>query len=134
MYFAEKGKGSYLNGKKLRVSKKNKLRDCVLAFSLPNEIKLSRKTLAILNKNYGTFRAVRNFGSAALNLCYVAEEKFDLYFSLEIKSWDIAAAKLIVEEAQGKITNLDGKRWKLRDKNFAASNEIMHSKFMKLLK
>ena len=134
MYFAEKGKGAYLNGNKLRVSKENKFMDSIITFSLPHEIKLSQKTLSILSRNYGTFRAVRNFGSAALNLCYVAEEKFDLYFSLDIKAWDVAAAKLIVEEAQGKITNINNKRWNLNDKTIVASNKILHNKFIRLLK
>ena len=134
MYFAEKGKGSYLNNKKLHVSKKNNLEHCILGFSLPNDIGVGKKTLSILGKNFGMFRAFRNFGSAALNLCYVANARFDLYFSLNIKAWDIAAAKLIVEEARGKATNFDNKKWNINDQTIAASNGILHNEFIKLLK
>jgi len=134
MFFAEKGKGSYLNNKRLHVSKKNKLKDCLITFSLPSSIKIAGKTLLILARNYGTFRGIRNFGSAALNLCYIAEAKFDLYFSLSIRSWDAAAAKLIVEEAKGKITNLNGKEWNTKNENLVATNGILHNKFIKLLK
>lgn len=134
MFFAEKGKGSYLNNKKLYVSKKNKLKDCLITFSLPSSIRIAGKTLLILNKNYGIFRGIRNVGSAALNLCYIADAKFDLYFSLIIRSWDAAAAKLIVEEAKGNTTNLDGKSWSTQDSNLVATNGILHNKFIKLLK
>ncbi len=134
MYFAEKGKGSYLNNRKLKVSKKNDLEHCILGFNLPQEVKLGKKTLGILRKNHGKFRAFRNFGSAALNLCYVADKRFDLYFSPDINAWDIAAAKLIVEEAQGKITNIDNNKWKLNDKTIVGSNKILHNEFIKLLK
>ena len=134
MFFAEKGKGSYLNNKKLGVSKKNKLEHCILGFNLASRINLCKKKLGILRKNHGKFRAQRNFGSAALNLCYVADKRFDLYFSLDIKAWDIAAAKLIVEEAGGKITNINNKKWSINDKTIVGSNKILYNKFIKLLK
>jgi len=134
MFFAEKGKGSYLNNKKLHVSKKNKFEESVLGFSLPSNVSIARKSLAILSKNYGTFRALRNMGSAALNLCYIADRKFDLYFTLNLNSWDVAAAKLVVEEAGGKITNLKSEKWDISDRTIVASNKILHGKFIKLLK
>ena len=134
IFFAEKGKGSYLNDKKLQVSKKNKLKDCIVGFSLPSNANVSKKTLRILSKTYGEFRALRNFGSAALNLCYVADKRSDLYFSLNIKAWDIAAAKLIAEEGGCKVTNLNGKKWDIKDREVVAGNKILHNKFIKLLK
>ncbi len=134
MYFAEKGKGSYLNGKKLRVSGKKGFGECMLGFSLPNDIGIAKRTLSMLSKDYGTFRAIRNTGSASLNLCHVADKKYDLYFSFNVDAWDVAAAKLIVEEAGGRITNFDGEKWGISDKNIVASNGILHKKFIKLLK
>ncbi len=134
MFFAEKGKGSYLNNKKLQVSKKHRLEDCILGFSLAsNNLEKGKKTLGLLRKNYGAFRALRNFGSAALNLCYVADKKFDLYFNLYLNAWDIAAAKLIAEEANAKVTNLNSKKWAINYKNIVAANNILHKRFIKLL-
>lgn len=133
MFFAEKGKGSYLNNKKIKVSNENKLADAMLTFSLPNRISLSKKTFRLLARSYGTFRGVRNIGSAALNICYLASGNYDLYFSLSLRAWDVAAAKLIVEEAGGKITNLSNKKWKLDDYSFVASNKKLHNRFIKLL-
>jgi len=134
MFSAEKRKGSYLNNKKLKVSKKIRLEDSILSFSLPLEIKRAKRTLSILSKSYGTFRSLRNFGSAALNLCYVADKKFDLYFSLGINAWDVAAAKLILEEANGEITGINNKIWKINDTTIVGSNKILHDRFIKLLK
>jgi len=134
MYIAEKGKGSYLNNKRLKVSTKKRFDECVLGFSLPSDIDLSKKSLSILSRNYGTFRALRNTGSAALNLCYVADKKFDMYFTLNLHSWDVAAAKLVVEEAGGKTTNIHNKKWTIEDRSIVGSNRIIHNKFIRLLK
>ena len=134
MYIAEKGKGSYLNNKRLKVSTKKRFDECVLGFSLPSDIGLSKKSLSILSRNYGTFRALRNTGSAALNLCYVADKKFDMYFTLNLHSWDVAAAKLVVEEAGGKTTNIHNKKWTIEDRSIVGSNRIIHNKFIRLLK
>ena len=134
MYIAEKGKGSYLNNKRLKVSTKKRFDECVLGFSLPSDIGLSKKSLSILSRNYGTFRALRNTGSAALNLCYVADKKFDMYFTLNLHSWDVAAAKLVVEEAGGKTTNIHNKKWTIEDRSIIGSNKIIHNKFIRLLK
>lgn len=134
MYFAEKGKGSYLNGKKLQVSKKSKLNETIATFSLPSNISISKKTLNVLSRSYGTFRGTRNFGSAALNLCYIADRRMDLYFTLDIRPWDAAAAKLIVEEAGGKVTNIKNKIWDVyNDCTLVASNKILHDKFIKIV-
>ena len=133
LFHAEKGKGAYLNSKRIKVSKKTKLIDALLTFSLPNKIQLSKKTLGLISKNYGTCRSVRNIGSAALNVCYIAAGNYDLYFSLSLRAWDVAAAKIIVEEAGGKITNINNKKWEINDHTFVATNKILHNKFIKLL-
>jgi myo-inositol-1(or 4)-monophosphatase len=134
IFFSEKGKGSYLNSKKLRVSGKNRLEHCIMGYNVPHSIAVGKKALAILRRSHGKFRAIRNFGSAALNLCYVANRRFDLYFGLELKAWDIAAAKLIAEEANVKVTNINGKKWNINDKTVVAGNKILHNKFIRLLR
>jgi myo-inositol-1(or 4)-monophosphatase len=134
IFFAEKGRGAFLNRKKILVSKKKSLKDCLLSFSMPGEPEIAKKTLFRVGKIYGNLRAVRNFGAATINSCYLAAGKFDLYFAFDIKPWDIAASKLIVEEAGGKVTNLEGKRWSLDDSTIVASNKILHNKFIRLLK
>jgi myo-inositol-1(or 4)-monophosphatase len=134
MYFAEKYNGAFKNGVKLHVSKKTKFDESILAYSLPSDIKISRKALSIISKTFGTFRGVRNNGSAALTICYIADRQFDIYFTLHIKPWDAAAAKLVLEEAGGKATNLKGKMWQPGDDNIVATNGALHNRFIKLLR
>ena len=67
-------------------------------------------------------------------MCYLAEGKLDLYFTLSINSWDVAAAKFIVEEANGKVTNSNGGKWELDDKEIFGSNKILHRKFIDMVK
>ena len=134
MFFAEKGKGAFLNNKKIKVSSKNNLGECILAFNLPSNVAISKDTLLLLSRIYGEFRGIRNFGSAALNMCYLAQGKFDLYMTKSINSWDVAAAKIIVEESNGKVTNPDGSKWNLDNTQIIASNKILHDKFVKLIR
>lgn len=133
-FFAEKGKGAFLNSKRLRVSNKSSVKDGLLAFCLPSDIRASQKTFSILSRNFGHFRGVRDPGSAALNMCYVAAGKFDFFLSLSLNSWDVAAAFLVVEEAHGRVTNLKNERWSINDKICVATNKKLHNKFIKLLK
>jgi|SRR3989338_5350751 len=133
-FFAEKGKGAFLNGERLRVSSKNSMKGALLAFGLPSDIQVTKKTLSLLSKIFGSVRGIRNPGSAALNMCYVAAGKFDLFLSLSLNSWDAAAAFLVVEEAQGRVTNLKNERWGINDKTCIATNKLLHDKFIKALR
>ena len=132
-FFAEKGKGAFMNNKRINVSNKNKIEDALLAFALPSSIKTSQKTFVLLSKIFGSVRGMRNPGSAALNMCYVAAGKFDLFLSLSLSSWDAAAGFLIIEEAQGKVTNIKNKKWGINDNTLVASNKILHNKFIKII-
>ncbi len=134
IFFAEKGKGAFLNNKKIKVSNKNKIKDALLAFALPSEIMTSQKTFVLLSKIFGSVRGVRNPGSAALNMCYVAAGKFDLFLSLSLNSWDAAAAYLVITEAGGRATNIKNEEWKITDKTCIATNKSLHDKFIKLLR
>ena len=132
-FFAEKGKGAFFNNKKINVSDKKNMKDALLAFALPSSIKITKKTLSLLSKIFGSVRGMRNPGSAALNMCYVAAGKFDLFLSLSLNSWDAAAAFLIIEEAGGKVTNLKNQEWKISDRTCIATNKSLHDKFIELL-
>src|SRR3989338_4905238 len=134
VFFAERGKGAFMNNKRINVSNKNKMKDAMLAFAIPSSIKTSQKTFVLLSKIFGSVRGMRNPGSAALNMCYVAAGKFDLFLSLSLNSWDAAAGFLIVEEAGGKVTSLKNKRWAIDDKTCIATNKKLHEKFIKILK
>jgi len=109
MFYAEKNNGAYFNNKRIRVSKKKKIDECLFATGGKNEIFKS------LN--------VRKTGSAALDMAYVGSGRYDGYFQKNLNIWDIAAGIIIVNEAGGKINDIDYSSNQVI-KILAASNSI----------
>ncbi len=134
LFYAEKGKKAFLNDYIISVSKRNKLSDSILATGFPY-IKKSGKDSnipefsALLMKS----RGVRRFGSAALDLCYVACGRLDGYWEKSLKIWDVSAGGLIVSEAGGKITNFFDGNWNHLSDNVIASNGIIHSEIQEVI-
>ncbi len=134
IYSAEKGSGSFANGKKLSVSKNSDLRKSLLVTGFPYNVSENP------NNVYGKFiaflknsRAVRRLGSAAIDCCYVAEGVFDGFWEVSLHPWDICAGKLIIEEAGGKVTNFKGEEVSIFSVEFLSSNGYVHEKMMKIL-
>ncbi len=135
LFFAEKGKGATVNGQKISVSKR-KLKHALLctgfAYKRDHWMHNNLRNIgAILARGA---QGVRIDGTAALDLCYVACGKFDGFWESNLHSWDIAAGCLIVEEANGKVTNDKGKAWKIHDRNIVASNKIVDKDILKIIK
>lgn len=108
MYYAEKGKGAYLNSKRISVSD-CKLEDSIVLFgTCPYEKELSKKTFELAEKCFNNSLDVRRCGSAALDICYVASGKADLYYELIQRPWDWAGATVILHEAGGVAKCVDG--------------------------
>ena len=130
--FAEKGKGAFLNGKRIKVSNKNNLH---YSFILTELSKTSRKTAAILIKKLFEVQLdVRSFGAAIYNLLQVAEGNCEGYVVFTTKEWDMAAGFLIVEEAGGKITDFDGRKYSFAQGKFVVSNGKVHKILLNYLK
>ena len=118
MFYAEKEKGAYLNNQRLRVSKKNHIDECL--FSSNSEgVKFSNLNM-------------RNSGSAALDLAYVASGRLDGYFQNKINLWDIAAGTIMVKEAGGVVNNIS--MFKINNINIKASSSAISEKMIKNLK
>ncbi len=107
-FSAIKGQGAFLNGKKISVSSQPLNNALVLFGSSPYDKTLFNKTLEILSEYFYKALDIRRCGSAALDLCSVACGRAELYFELQTSPWDFAAGKLLVEEAGGVVTTLDG--------------------------
>jgi myo-inositol-1(or 4)-monophosphatase len=110
MFTAERGKGAFLNGKQIYASKTTELQKSLLVTGFPYD------TWNTKQDNFGNFeklakltQGVRRLGSAALDTSYVAAGRFDAFWELTLKPWDIAAAGLIAEEAGARVTAIDGK-------------------------
>ncbi len=108
IFHAIKGQGAFCNGKKISVSAQPLSNALVLFGSSPYDKHLFKETLEILTEFFYKALDIRRSGSAALDLCSVACGRAELYFELQTSPWDFAAGKLIVEEAGGLVTTLDG--------------------------
>jgi len=109
LYWAEKGKGCFVNDRRLRVSARTRLDESVLATGIPFLGHGQHATfLKELHQVSAKVAGVRRFGSAALDLAYVAAGRFDGYWERDLKPWDLAAGLLLVAEAGGKVTDADG--------------------------
>ncbi len=107
-FYAIKDQGAYCNDKKISVSSQPLSNGLVLFGSAPYDKDLFPKTMEILTEYFYKALDIRRCGSAALDLCSVACGRAELYFELVVSPWDFAAGKLIVEEAGGVVTTLDG--------------------------
>lgn len=129
---AEKGRGSFMNGKKIKVSNKKTLDRSFVLFEFSYAKR--QEKIGFLEKLVHKTIDVRNFGSAIYNLLLVACGKCDGYVVLTTNEWDVAAGFLIVEEAGGKVTDLKGGKWKLNQHQFVISNNKVHKELLKYLK
>lgn len=109
LFTASRGGGAMLNGKRLRVSGKVRLEEALLATAFPfHGIVSMDKYMAGFNSVYPNCSDIRRMGSAALDLAYVAAGRFDGYWEYGVKTWDIAAGTLMVLEAGGLVTDMNG--------------------------
>jgi myo-inositol-1(or 4)-monophosphatase len=134
IFHAEKGKGSFLNGKRIQVSATGNLIDALVATGFPYKRENMKKIINCFFNVLSRVQGIRRFGSAALDLCCVACGRFDAFWEMELKPWDMAAGVLILEEAGGRITGMEGTGFDLNSGNIAASNKIIHNNFLQLLK
>jgi myo-inositol-1(or 4)-monophosphatase len=135
LFWAAKGQGAYLNGKKISVSKTSKLINSVIgtgfAYDKDTNPDNNTKEFCAVTKR---IRGVRRLGSAAIDLVYVACGKLEGYWELIIKPWDIAAGVLILEEAGGLATDLHGNKLQFKTKtSIIATNNHIYNKLSKLL-
>jgi myo-inositol-1(or 4)-monophosphatase len=135
LFFAEKGKGAFLNDKPIRVSKTKTLEHALLSTGFPYDIREhADEYLTTFKEFLLATQGIRRAGAAALDLCYVACGRFDAYYEKNLQAWDKAAGMLIVEEAGGKITNYDDKPLTLTDRANLASNGSLHAAMLNILK
>lgn len=110
IFYAEKGKGAFLNGEKIHISDCDMSDSLVLFGTCPYEHHLADDTFDLAKKVFLNCVEVRRCGSAALDICYVASGKADLYFELILRPWDWAGATLILQEAGGVATTVEGEK------------------------
>lgn len=138
LYEAKIGCGAYLNGKKLEVSKEENFQKALIATGFPYSSGTNNDDLDDVIKKIKDIlplcQDIRRLGSASIDLCMVAKGVFEGYYEMNLKAWDVSAGILILAEAGGKITNIEGNEYKLfEDKYIVASNSKIHEEFIKNL-
>ena len=135
LYIAERGKGAFLNDQRLRVAGRRKLGDCVIGCGLPHigrgDHALFRAEMtAIQDKVAG----LRRFGAASLDLAFVAAGRLDGFWERDLSPWDIAAGQILLREAGGTVSGIEGRDDAFTTGHVVCGNEYVHGELLKILK
>jgi len=135
LFVAERGKGAFLNDQRLRVAARTRLAEAVIGCGLPH---LGRGDLALFRKEFAVVQekvaGLRRFGAAALDLAWVAAGRLDAHWERDLSPWDMAAGLLVVREAGGFVTDLDGGDDMFAKANIIAGNEAMQRALLSLIR
>jgi myo-inositol-1(or 4)-monophosphatase len=134
MFTATKGRGAYMNERRIRVSKRTQLQDCLVSTGFPyrpgDDLK---KYMAMFSDVVQRVAAVRRPGAAALDLAYVAAGFSDAFFESGLQPWDVAAGSLLIQEAGGLVGNFSGEADFLEQNECMAGNPKIYGQMVPLL-
>ena len=136
MFTAEKGNGSYINNKRMRVSSRTKLKDCIIFTGGP---KREAKDRELALKEYNNFSSkvlipIRKLGSASLDMAYVAAGRCDGFWKRDLNYWDIAAGIIIVKESGGFVTDFKGENGYMQNETILVTNSKINGEMIEVLK
>jgi myo-inositol-1(or 4)-monophosphatase len=135
LFLAEKGKGAYLNDQRMRVAARKKLNESVIACGLPH---IGRGDFDVAGQELSAIQpqvaGLRRFGAAALDLAWVAAGRLDGYWERNLSSWDMAAGMVLVREAGGFVTDIEGGDKIFETRDIIAGNDYIHRELVKILK
>ena len=132
-YWASLGKGSWCNNKRLRVSKRHELTNCLVGTGIPFSDRVYDKFYTELDNLAKKTAGIRRLGSAALDLAYVSSGKIDGFWERDLNLWDICSGVLLVKEAGGRISEPNGKKWTTNSRDITVSNSLIHDKLIENL-
>jgi myo-inositol-1(or 4)-monophosphatase len=135
LYIAERGKGAFLNDQRLRVAGRRQLNECVIGCGLPHigrgdHVQFRAEMETLQNRVAG----LRRFGAAALDLAFVAAGRLDGFWERNLSPWDVAAGQILVREAGGTISGVEGKDDAVTSGQVVCGNEYVHGELLKVLK
>jgi myo-inositol-1(or 4)-monophosphatase len=135
LFLAERGKGTYLNDRRLRVAARTKLAEAVVACGLPHygrgDLEVAHREIFAAQQH---FAGLRRYGAATLDLAWLAAGRLDAYWERDLSPWDIASGIILVREAGGFVSDIDGKDAMLTKGSVVAGNDTMHRELLKLIK
>jgi len=134
LFWAQRGKGAYLNEQPIKVSSNKTLSSSLLATGFPADTRGAKiSNMAQFSTITDLCHGVRRDGSAALDLSYVACGRLDGFWELKLAQWDLAAGTLLVEEAGGKLSDLTGGPFKIATGHVVATNALIHDELLAAL-
>jgi myo-inositol-1(or 4)-monophosphatase len=134
-FSAERGKGAFLNDRRLRVAARSNLSAAIIGTGIPHSGRPSHELfLGELRTVMATSAGVRRLGAASLDLAWTAAGRLDGFWERNLQAWDIAAGIVVLREAGGYVTDADGKDRMLDDGSVVAGNEAIHKHLLKLIK
>ncbi len=134
MFSALRDQGTFLNGKGIHVSSVDDLDKSLVATGFPYDLRESEvNNIDHFNNFLLRVQAVRRCGSAALDLCYVACGRFDGFWEMKLRPWDMAAGALIVQEAGGRISDFSNGAFSIFDREILATNGLIHDQMLEVL-
>jgi myo-inositol-1(or 4)-monophosphatase len=131
LFSAELGRGAWLNGEAIQVSKTGMVKESLLATGFPSQKRHKNPNIYFYHQITLHSHGVRRAGSAALDLCNVACGRYDGFWEFNLNPWDTAAGVLIVEEAGGRVTRFDGSGFEIDSRETLASNGVIHAALLK---
>ena len=134
LFWAENGQGAFLNNERLRTSGRRNLEECLIATGMPYKGRDNHPQYPqMLDTVWSTTSGIRRFGAAALDLAYIAAGRYDGFFEFSLSPWDIAGGIIIVREAGGNVTDINGSGEMMKTGNILASNGHIHRELSEVL-
>ena len=136
MFTAEKGNGAYVNNKRMRVSSRSKLKDCIIFTGGPRQNPKDKELFFVEYKNFSSIvkTPIRKMGSASLDMAYVAAGRCDGFWQRNLNYWDYAAGIILVKEAGGFVTDFKGNNKYIENETILATNSKINEEMIKVLK
>ena len=135
MFIAEKGNGAYVNNKRMRVSSRSKLENCIICTGGPKKDSKDRESTLEEYKKFSSrvFIPIRKFGSASLDMAYVAAGRYDGYWQKDLNYWDIAAGIVLDKESGGFVSDFNGENQYVKNKTILVTNSKINKEMMEVL-
>jgi len=132
-FWSSKGKGAWCNDRRLRVSNRYNLTDSLIGTGLPFGNRIYNNYLKEIDEILKTSAGIRRLGAAALDLAYVAAGKLDGFWEKDLNLWDISTGVLLIKEAGGRVSKINGEEWTVNSREILVSNTKIHDDLCKKL-
>ena len=135
MFTAEKGNGAYINNKRMRVSSRSKLKDCIIFTGGPRQNPKDKELFFVEYKNFSSIvkTPIRKMGSASLDIAYVAAGRCDGFWQRNLNYWDYAAGIILVKESGGFVTDFNGENRYIENKTILVTNSKIDKEMIGVL-